>query len=243
LLTLIANNFNFLELEMSTKEWVHRSDDGAGLYQEMSLYEQNNNPATIEIENPVGFKIEREEYSGDKVFFSLTAEIPAVRFDELAIAWVIHRGIQPRLNKHTLKELLTECHFKWPINEKELLNGIEDCELAQIVRDRDCQTEISANLEYDDIFNVVTDNKEVAEKLKTQSDDAIKDRDVRQLKNMFAPQINNSVEDFESAAVSILERIKADQNISDEKSLISVIQHALQEAIVGIQITNCNVEK
>ena len=52
---------------MSTKEWVYRSDD-VGLYQEMSFDEHNNNPATIEIENPMDFKIEREEYPSEKVF-------------------------------------------------------------------------------------------------------------------------------------------------------------------------------
>jgi hypothetical protein len=226
---------------MSTKEWVYRSDDGAGLYQEMSFDKYNNNPATIEIENPMDFKIEREEFPSGKAFFTLTAEIPSVRFDELSIAWLKHRGIQARLNKYTLGEMLTECDFKWPISEEELLHGIENAELIQILRDRECQEEIPANLGYDDIFDLVNDDEE-AERLKAQSDVVIKNRDVSELRGMFASQINNSVENFKSAAVGILEHIKAEQSISDEKLLISVIQYALQEAVVGIQFASCNEE-
>lgn len=227
---------------MSTKEWIHRPDDGAGLYQEISFDKHNSNPATIEIDNPKDFKIEHEEYPNGKVFFNLTAEIPADRFDELAIAWIKHRDIKARLNKYTLGELLVKCDFKWPISETELLDGIEDAELAQIVRDRDGQEEVAANLEYDNIFDAVTDNKEEAEKLKSQSDKAIKKRDVRQLKGMYKPQTDESIENFKGAALGILEHIKAEQDISDESSLISAIQDALQEAVVGIQLSNCNEE-
>ena len=186
---------------MSTKEWIHRSHDGAGLYQKISFDKHNNNPATIEIDNPKDFKIEHEEYPNGKVFFKLTAEIPADRFDELAIAWIKHRGIKARHNKYTLGDLLGKCDFKWPISETELLDGIEDAELTQIIIDRDSQEEVAANLEYDNIFDAVTDNKEEAERLKTQSDVAIKDRDVRQLKGMFKPQINESIENFKGAAL------------------------------------------
>jgi hypothetical protein len=64
---------------MSTKEWIHRYDDGAGLYQEMSFDEPNNNPATIEVENPQDFKIEREGLSSNNAYFTLTLEILAER--------------------------------------------------------------------------------------------------------------------------------------------------------------------
>tara|TARA_R110001583_G_scaffold52178_1_gene162319 strand:- start:310 stop:981 length:672 start_codon:yes stop_codon:yes gene_type:complete len=222
---------------MSTKEWVYRSDD-VGLYQEMSFDEHNNNPATIEIENPMDFKIEREEYPSEKVFFTLSAEIPTVCFDELAIAWIKHRDIQARPNKYTLKELLNKGDFKWPISEAELLDRIEDAELPQIVRDRECQEEVPANLEYDNIFDVLTGDKKESENLKDKSDVLIQNRDISELKGMFAPKIHDSVENFKIAALGILEHIKAEQYILDEGALISVIQNALQEAIVDIQIKN-----
>jgi hypothetical protein len=60
----------------------------------MSFDEPNNNPATIEIENPQNFKIEREELSGNNAYFTLTLEIPAERLDKLAVAWIKHRAIQ-----------------------------------------------------------------------------------------------------------------------------------------------------
>jgi hypothetical protein len=215
---------------MSTKEWVYRSDD-VGLYQEMSFDEHNNNPATIEIKNPMNFKIEREEYPSGKVFFTLSSEIPTVCFDELAIAWMKHRDIQARPNKYTLKELLNKGDFEWPISEAELLDGIEEAELSQIVRDRECQEEVPANLEYDNIFDVLTDDKKESENLKDKSDVLIRNRDISELKGMFAPKIHDSV-------VGILEHIKAEQYILDEGALISVIQNALQEAIMDIQIKN-----
>lgn len=43
---------------MSNKEWVLYNDEGANLYQEMSLDETNQNPATFEIDNTTGFLIE-----------------------------------------------------------------------------------------------------------------------------------------------------------------------------------------
>jgi hypothetical protein len=200
---------------MSTKEWIFRPDDGAGIYQELSFDEHNNNPATIEIKNPSDFKIERAQYPCDKVFFTLTAEIPSERFDEIALEWIKHRGIKARLNKYTLEELLGACDFKWPISETELLNGIEDAELTQIIKERDGQEEVAANLEYDNIFDAVTENKEEAERLKLQSDLTIKDRDLSQLNDMFNPQNNVSLEYFKDAAMGILERIEAEQDISD----------------------------
>lgn len=101
---------------MSTKEWVYQSDNGTSLYQEMSFDEHNDNPATIQIEHPKGFKVVSEELSNGKAFISLTAEISVTCFDELAIAWIKNRGIQSRLEEYTLEELLAECNFKWPIS-------------------------------------------------------------------------------------------------------------------------------
>jgi hypothetical protein len=49
---------------------IYRPDDGAGLYQEMSFDEHNDNPATIEIENPTDLKIQLEEFPCGKVFLS-----------------------------------------------------------------------------------------------------------------------------------------------------------------------------
>jgi hypothetical protein len=220
---------------MSTKEWVYRPEEGAGLYQEMSFDEHNNNPATIEIENPMGFKIEREKLPNGKAFFKLAVEIPTDRFDELAIAWIKHRGIQTQLNKYTLEGLLAAGDFKWPISEEELLNGIEDAELAQIVKDREGQEEVPANLEYDNIFDLATEDRENTKRLETNSDVAMKSRDIKELKGMFKLQTNAPTENFKGAAVAILKHIKAEQSITDEESLASAIEDALLNFMVKHQ--------
>jgi hypothetical protein len=76
---------------MSTKEWVYQ-EQGVGLYQDMTLAEINNNPATIELENPKDFKIESGEFRGGKVCALLAVEIEANRFDEISAAWLSSRG-------------------------------------------------------------------------------------------------------------------------------------------------------
>lgn len=48
--------------------------------------------------------------------------------------------------------------------------------------------------------------------------------------------------DFKGMAMGILEQIKAHQDITDEESLISVIQLALQEFTEDIQPTNAREE-
>ena len=85
---------------------------------------------------------------------------------------------------------------------------------------------------------MLTGDKKESENLKDKSDVLIQNRDISELKGMFAPKIHDSVENFKIAALGILEHIKAEQYILDEGALISVIQNALQEAIVDIQIKN-----
>jgi hypothetical protein len=122
------------------------------------------------------------------------------------------RCIQIRVNKYTLEGLLAKCDLKWPISETELLDGVKDAGLAQIVIDRNCQDEI-VNFEFDNIFEVVTDNKEETKK--------------------FKPKTNESVANLRGAAMRIFKHIKAKQDILDEELLISVIQDALFETVAG----------
>jgi hypothetical protein len=59
---------------------------------------------------------------------------------------------------------------------------------------------------------------------------------------MFNPQINDPIGNFTDVAEDILNHIKAEQGISDAASLISIIQNVLQEAVPGVQHTNCDDE-
>lgn len=86
---------------MSTKEWILSEHDGASLYQEcfhdFEKHVTNPNPAVIQIENPGSFSITKEEHAGAGPYSQLVVEIPAERFDEIAIAWCKNRKLQGRL--------------------------------------------------------------------------------------------------------------------------------------------------
>lgn len=87
---------------MSTKEWISVAQDGANLYQEcfydFEKHVTNPNPAVIQIDNPTSFSITREECAGTKPFSQLTVEIPAERFDEIAVAWCKTRKLHCMLD-------------------------------------------------------------------------------------------------------------------------------------------------
>ena len=82
---------------MSTKEWISSHPSGASLYQEcfydFEKHAANPNPAVIQIENPGSFSI-TQEHAGAGLYSQLVVEIPAERFDEIAIAWCKNRKLQ-----------------------------------------------------------------------------------------------------------------------------------------------------
>jgi hypothetical protein len=119
---------------MSTKEWIVFGDEGAGLFQDVNFGQENKNPATIEIKNPIDFIIESESYADSKVMSLLRVDVPAKRFDEFAIAWLKHRKLLPY--KYTLDELLNKC---------------EDAQLQTLVEERLGQDEVEVNLDEQDM--------------------------------------------------------------------------------------------
>lgn len=82
---------------MSTKDWVYQKDDNYGLFQEMTLETVNDNPATLSITNPSGFKVEFEANVQGRNVGTLTAKIPAEIFDQIAIAWCKRRKLHGAL--------------------------------------------------------------------------------------------------------------------------------------------------
>jgi hypothetical protein len=78
---------------MSTKEWVYEQDNpDIGCYQEITLDDDINNPAVIQVNNPEEFSIAKTEFSEQ-----LTVAIPAEVFDKIAIAWCHKRKLQGEL--------------------------------------------------------------------------------------------------------------------------------------------------
>lgn len=163
---------------MSTKKWIGQFK-GIGIYQECFYdFEKDNlnsNPACIQIENPNDFTIERKTLEGD-VWSQLTVEVPAKKMDELVIAWCKARNLNT--NKYTFDELLVKCDFKFPLSEDELLDGLDDIALAEIVSERVDSPEVEANLEYENIFDVVDSDKEQSNRLKKLSDMTLQIRDL-----------------------------------------------------------------
>jgi hypothetical protein len=81
---------------MSTKEWIYQSEDELckfGIYQELTLEDDNNNPATISVKNPSDFSLDYYTNAKHKAIGELTAKIPAEQFDKIAIAWCKHRNL------------------------------------------------------------------------------------------------------------------------------------------------------
>lgn len=73
---------------MTKKNWHFYSIVGASLYQTIDNNETdvNQNPAIIEVDNPADFQILREQYDNNELF-KLSLQIPALRFDDIALAW------------------------------------------------------------------------------------------------------------------------------------------------------------
>jgi hypothetical protein len=89
---------------MSTKEWVYQGSEQVGVYQDTTADNENNNPAVVEITNPVDFNINYASQDSEQSFSKLIAEIPANVFDEIAIAWCKKRKLQGALGGPVGKE-------------------------------------------------------------------------------------------------------------------------------------------
>jgi hypothetical protein len=124
---------------MSTKEWILFDEDDANLYQEMTSGNENNNPATIEVNHPSNFCIERETYPSGKAFFTLRLEVPANRFDEIAIAWCKKRKLHGALGGPVGRE------FGSPDYEEMH----DDEVLRAIVEQRQHQEEVEVDIDVD----------------------------------------------------------------------------------------------
>ena len=202
---------------MSTKDWVFSHDYGASLYQDCfydsNKFDVNPNPAVIQAHNPTNYSITREGYVDGKPFSQLVLEIPAERFDEIAMAWCKKRHLST--NKYSLDELLKKGDFTWPVTEKELLEGLEDiaedAHLATLVTEREHQSETNADLEMDNIFNIVTEDPVIANYLRDNSNDIIQLRERAQNLSESYPILSNIVSDQErDKALAIVEILLED---------------------------------
>lgn len=172
-------------------DWVVKNKDGVSVYQKrLSNSEQhqvNANMVVIQVNN-------------------LSVEVPATCFDEIAIAWCKNRNLNT--NKYTLEELLANSEFQWPVVDAELCEKmeelIEDIDLKALVKAREHQPAIEANLELDNIFDVVTSEPADAESMRQQSNVVIQLREAGRALSQSYPilsKITNEGEHTEALAI------------------------------------------
>lgn len=183
---------------MGTKEWIYQPYRGAALYQELSLDDKNNNPATIEIESPQNFCVKREEYTPGTVSFLLRVEIDAEQFDTIAVEWCKKRKLHGALGGPVGLE------FGSP-------DADDDSDLIEIAKSRLDQEEVPADLEFKNIFDAIAKGKDEAISLKLESDKLIKLRETLEQINRlfpFAKDINSK--DDHANALSLMEHLIED---------------------------------
>jgi len=188
---------------MTRIDWIF-SDDDHSLHQEfpsedsLSNPSDNTNPVELIIDFPVSFNV-TQGHTGDEDFSQLSVDIPADIMDRMAISWCKKRKL------HVSESLE------------------EDAELRELAKGREEQPEIQANLEFDNIFEVVADTKEEAQRLKEASDKIILNRNINESgknRSMLPTR-------YKRAALGILDHIRENQNVNNEPSLLSAIEQAL----------------
>ena len=122
----------------------------------------NTNPAQLIIDFPNSFNVS-QGHTGDDAFSQLSVDIPADIMDRIAIAWCKKRGLHGALGGPVGLEFgSVDCDYDEHASE----NLEEDAELLKLVKEREGQPEIEANLKFDNIFDVVASTKEEAQRLK-----------------------------------------------------------------------------
>lgn len=209
---------------MRKTDWIFSEADHS-LHQEFSTQDStvnpsdNTNPAELIIDFPVSYNVSRG-HTGAEPFSQLSVDIPSDVMDKMAIAWCKKRGLHGALGGPVGREF-GSVDYEYDEHVSHSIEQ-EDAEMMKLVEEREGQTEIKANLEFDNIFDVVTNSTEEAKQLQEYSDQHIKDREANKLKGFpNLPTLRKQ------AASRIINHIKANQNIDDETSLLSAIEEAL----------------
>ena len=210
---------------MKKTDWIF-SEANHNLHQEFSTQEccenpkDNQNPAELIIDFPTSFNVTKG-HTGDDSFSQLSVDIPSEVMDKLAITWCKKRALYGVFGGPVGREFgSVDCEYD---DQSSHCIEQEDAELVTIVKAREEQSEIQANLGFDNIFDVVADSQEEAKRLQEESDELIKKRDVKVQNELFQQLPSRR----KRVAFGILSHIRANQNIDDESSLLSKIEEAL----------------
>lgn len=175
---------------MSTKEWISDSTNGVGIYQEC-IYDSdvddvNPNPVVIQLDHSSDTTI-TQKVINDKLAYQFTfeASMPAKTFDRIAVDWCKKRSLNT--NKYSLEELLSKCNFLQPYHADKSIEVLEedldDFALTQTIKERSEQPEIDAELDMDNIFNILASGPLEAKYMKECSNELIQLRELGQ--NLF----------------------------------------------------------
>lgn len=205
---------------MMKTDWIFSEADHS-LHQEFSAQDNtlnpsdNSNPAELIIDFPTSFNITKG-HTGEESFSQLSVDIPSDVMDKMAIAWCKKR----RLHNALIGSVGCEHEGQDPHSIKQ-----EDVEMLGEVKDNEGMPEAEMNLEFDDISDGIAKSSEGAKRLKEESDETIKERDVNKLRALSS----KSSPLTKQTALSILNHIRAIQNVDDEPSLLSAIEEALSK--------------
>lgn len=209
---------------MARTDWIFSGDDHS-LHQKLPAKgsdinpSDNTNPAQLIIDFPSSFNV-TQGHTGEDAFSQLSVDIPADIMDRMAIAWCKKRKLHGALGGPAGLEFgSVDCDYDEHASE----SIEENAELLKLLREIEGQPEIETSLEFDNIFDVVASTKEEAQRLKKESDDLIKNRDINE------PSRERSILPTKSkiTALRILNHIRANGSMNNESSLLLAIEEAL----------------
>lgn len=199
---------------MCKKDLVSVAPNAVSLYQlcddEADGSEPQSSPVIIKIDiSATHPTLQPMEISASQV----SVKIPSESFDVIARDWCKRRELNT--NKYTLEEILSQCNFQWPIDEKTLIDGLDECvedlSLAAKVNEREQQDEKEVVLHFDNIFDVIADDEETAKSIQQNSNELLQLREMGQrLQNTFPilSVIRNEAE--HTRALDIIEMLLED---------------------------------
>ena len=203
---------------MSTKEWVSEPADGVGTYQDCIYdwdnYAVNPNPAVIQLTHSADTTI-TQKFINDKLASQFTMEvtIPAKTFDKIAIEWCRKRSLNT--NKYSVDELLSKCnppqYYLADESTEAFEEALDDFALTRKIDERSEQPEIDADLEMDNIFNILATDPLEARYMLESSNELIQLREAgRNLTQKFPILTKISSEDEHAKALMMMEVLLGD---------------------------------
>jgi len=143
----------------------------------------------------------------------VSVKIPSESFDVIARDWCKRRELNT--NKYTFEEILTQCNFQRPIDEKALVDGLDEwverLSVAMQVNEREQRGEKEVVLTFDNIFEVIAGDEDSARSMEKNGNELLKLREMGQrLQSAFPILSIISNEAEHKRALDIIEMLLED---------------------------------